>query len=443
MFEAPTKACRVFISRKTSDQGISKRIRKDLEKWAPTLEFFDATSIEPGANWRKTIREELNNANVFFLLLTKPAKDDFDWPLYEAGLFESLDEADRRRVICIYAATGGGPPDQLGDKQAVGATETEILDLLLRLFHDKEFSLTTEPLNEKLTGEDLRPIAQSIANDISGVKSDSVARRRHVNPYIQLHLPPGVDSLVPDIAVESDQVSLKQLFGLMEKKPGQQWTWGEIIDRIHPGFNLNWAEQLGEAVEAMRTEQDVRQLTGRFLANDGKLFRPEIEIYRTFEDDGMTIDVTFSEQIHLSWIRDIGPPVALAATLALASRVQHELIEPYARRLDDVAPGMWYDDPFREGLLAELGRLVKRIEHDGYFIGRLAEDQLQKAFKDEERREYNEVCREYYKQIKASVREALEENDLTKLQKALQRWGDNNLRFLKLGLHRYKTMLDE
>ncbi len=161
-FKAPTTICRVFVSRKTTDRLVSEMRRRTLMNWAPKrLKFFDAAKIEPGAKWRDTIRKELSQANIFFLVLTNPAEDDFDWPLYEAGLFESLEEEDRRRIICIYADSRECPPDQLGDIQGVKATEPAILDLLTRLFQDEGFSLTAEPLNEGLTEDDLRQTRNS------------------------------------------------------------------------------------------------------------------------------------------------------------------------------------------------------------------------------------------------------------------------------------------
>ena len=97
-FEAPTRICRIFVSRKTSDDLVTEMRRKTLMNWAPRrLKFFDAARIEPGANWRTKIREELSRANLFFLVLTNPARDHFDWPLYEAGLFDSLECARFRR----------------------------------------------------------------------------------------------------------------------------------------------------------------------------------------------------------------------------------------------------------------------------------------------------------------------------------------------------------
>ncbi|MCP3964091.1 MAG: hypothetical protein GY719_40190 [bacterium] len=420
---------------------MSRKIRQRLKKWASKrLEFFDAAKIEPGAKWRETIRTELSQANIFFLVLTNPAMNDFDWPLYEAGLFESLAEEDRRRIVCIYDADSmKGPPDQLRDLQGVPATKAKILELLLKVFHDKEFSLTKESLNEELTEDDLRGIATEIAADVSGVASDREIHRAHGNPYIRLQIPAGVRSLGPEIKVESDQVSLKSLFEVSDTTS----TWGEVVKEIPlkkdpDGFNLRWVEQLEAAVSAIRSKESKRapkQLTCKYLARDGRLYRPEIEIYRTFANKRLTVDVSFSEQIQDSWLQDAKKEVALAAYLALASRIRHELIEPYGNKVR-----RWRPEESEEEF-DELSKLVKTIEHDGHFIGKLIQDQLEHVFEGDEADTFFNLGLEYATTIKPMVHEAMREMDPEKMRKALRDWEKNNLRFLDVGLHRYQKLL--
>ena len=452
MFTEPTIKCRVFISRKTEDRNVGERIRKALLDWAPNLEIFDAEDIEPGEDWLVRLRKELKRANILLLLLTKPARDDFDWPLYEAGLFESLDEEDRRRVVCVYADPGETSsskhraraqlPSQLGNTQAVKATEPEILKLLVRLFRDRKFTLTVEPLNPRLSEERLRPIARAIADDINRVRSERVSHIEYNNKYIQLDLPPDVNALERSTGIESEKESLRRLFGL-RKNPvhGQLWTWGEIADKVvnkhdPAGFNRRWTKQLEGIVSALKTGNDAQQLTGRFLAADGKLYRPEIEVYRIYENDRMTIDVTFSEQVQDSWLRTARAPVALAANLALASRVRHELIEPYLRRVP-----RWRTETAMEDGCAELSQLVEDIEHDGYFIAQLTKNQLQEAFDETESDELGELNHQYGTKIRPFLDKALVDKEISQLRQVLKSWKRNNLRFLDIGLHRYSQML--
>lgn len=452
MLEKSTTKCRIFVSRKTSDKELSKKIRRQLRKFGPNLEFFDASDIEPGDGWRHRLRKELKKANILLLVLTKPAEDDFDWPLYEAGLFESLDSEDCRRVICVYADSGDTKaavqraklrvPSQLGDKQAVKATEEEILDLLVRLFHDKEFTGTEEPLNSNVDREeDLRSIARTIAEDINGVPGDQLKHRKYCNTYVQLQLAPDA-KLDSDTAVESNEESLSGLFGLGKNPPNGQetWTWEQISSRVEgegpDSINRRWIQQLEDAVSAMRAGERVHQLTSRFLAEDGKLYRPELEIYRTYENRRMTIDVTFSEQVQDSWLRNASAPVALAANLALASRIRHELIERYLRKVP-----LWQTEKEKEKGSAVLSQLVEDIEHDGYFIGRLTKNQLQDAFELADNQELAGLRQEYGMKIRPLLGSGLQNLEVTEIGQALERWEKNNLRFLHIGLRRYKEML--
>ncbi len=448
MITDPTEKCRVFVSRKTSDRKVGARIRKQLEIWSPNLEFFDAEDIKESEDWRARIRKELRSANLLWLVLTKPAMDNFDWILYEAGLFESLEEEDRRKVVCIYADPGDtstsaeiGIPSQLVYKQAVKATERQILKLLLRLFRDKEFTNTIRPLNERLSEENLRPIAGTIADAINQVDPNRVFQTEYANTYIKLHIPSDVESLVPGIRVESSGKSLEQLFDLGKSPPGGQlWTWGKISEKISldkdPGFNGRWTKQLDKAISAMKNGDTVRQLTGKFLAADDKLYRPEIEIYEIYENGRLTVDVTFSHQVQDSWLQEAHAPVALAANLALASRIRHEVMEPYLRKLP-----LWRTEEAKKEGCGELSRLVKQIEHDGYFIRRLTESRLQEAFDEAETKELADLETGYAKEIRPFLEKALRDREVTELGQVLQCWEKNNLQFLRIALHRYEAML--
>lgn len=438
--------CRIFISRKKADsEVIDREIQEALEAWAPDrLEFFDDRSIKAGDKWREEIRRELEKATILLLVLTKPARDDFDWPLYEAGLFEDLNGKRQKRVICLHPV-GEERPSQLGERQAVEATEENILGLLQSLYRDAEFSGTQSPLNGKVKDHQLEPIVEAIFEHIHGRPSDELKSYEYGNHWIQLVLRNEDKSLDTGVQIRSSKHSMGNLFGLNEKPVDREaWTWADIesaaqLTNDPREFNTRWISQLRAQVEARRVGgmQD-RQLSGRYLAKDGRLYRPEIEVYRTYMDGTLTIDVTFSRQVQDEWLIDAGAPVALASMIALASRIRHKLIDDYLQQL----PGWTSASEKREGLDA-LAELDEAIEGDGFFINRLSRESLGRAFANhrEDGKVLGQLGRQFDETIRPQLISAVEEGDAEKAEKTLQAWKVNNEKFLAIGLRVYADLL--
>ena len=146
-----------------------EEIEGDLKTLAADrITFFDAREIKPADNWKDTIGEHLEQASLFFLILTGPSDADFNWLLYEAGWFKglSLAEGQHGRIVC-FVPDGRKVPDQLNDLQAVMATRESMTNLLLALYHDQGFTNTTMALNPAATQPYLEPIADRICKAIN------------------------------------------------------------------------------------------------------------------------------------------------------------------------------------------------------------------------------------------------------------------------------------
>ena len=81
----------VFFSYKTKDEATAKTIVKLLRTYAAgKLKISyqaDFGKEVVGREWRNEIRSEVSRANWFILLLPDPSVD-WDWCLYETGLFD-------------------------------------------------------------------------------------------------------------------------------------------------------------------------------------------------------------------------------------------------------------------------------------------------------------------------------------------------------------------
>ncbi|MCP4203092.1 MAG: TIR domain-containing protein [bacterium] len=441
--------CRIFISRKTSDSNVvGEEIRGQLNLLAANrIEFFDAERIEEGQRWAEEIRKELDQADILLLVLTKPAKDDFDWCLYEAGLFEDLHSSTSKSIVCLYPE-GEKVPDPLFERQGLEATTKRIFKYLVRLYTNPRASNTSGPLNAaladpKFAKAQLLPIAEKIHKLINRKPADK-EQLIHANKYIQVILPAGVNSVGKDTQISSDRESLKELFDLPPSpKAGKLFEWSKLvakarIERDSEGHNLAWANELETEIVAERgDDRTSRQLNSRYLARDGKLYRPEIEFFRKNENGMLTVDVTFSEQVQDSWLKNAEPPAALAANIALASRIRHELLEPFLKRLQD-----WRAKPENE--LPALERAKGEIERDGFFIRILSEGRMGEAFgtHPDEGQELARIGADFNLDVKPALEKAIVEKDLQAAIEALEAWRENNQRFLQIGLRVYRQQLD-
>ena len=115
----PDDTFRVFISHKQEDHALAVEVKKAVEGLAPELIdcFVSGVDISPGTDWRREIRSVLAESHLLVLLFTAPTKN-WDWCLYETGLYTRFDLADPHSVVCLSAA-GQGSPSPLADLQGV------------------------------------------------------------------------------------------------------------------------------------------------------------------------------------------------------------------------------------------------------------------------------------------------------------------------------------
>ena len=112
---------RVFFSHKSDDRDLAIRVRGILERDCHNLRCY-VSGDGFGEDWRDTVETELTHSDVLFLLFTNPGKD-WDWPLYEAGLFAPREGEDQRAIIYFHLGAQRPAPLQhlVGSKYSFGA----------------------------------------------------------------------------------------------------------------------------------------------------------------------------------------------------------------------------------------------------------------------------------------------------------------------------------
>jgi hypothetical protein len=155
---------RVFISHKEEDKELAFATRHLLEAQCNNLRCFVSGS-DYSHDWLNTIKSELASADVLLLLFTSPAKQ-WDWPLYEVGLFTPLDDNLPKRAI-VYLYSGEHRPAPLKHLQGVRVDPKKlqyIEDFLTKFYKTAEITGIEPPLLARIAKKEIKDRAKKLAH---------------------------------------------------------------------------------------------------------------------------------------------------------------------------------------------------------------------------------------------------------------------------------------
>ena len=155
----------VFFSYKKKDELAAETIvgllRKNSAGKIKITYQKDFTEEYVGKRWRAKIREEIHRANWFILLFPDPS-DDWDWCLFETGLFEAqLTSADR--LICLHHPDTK-IPDPIEGYHAVSATIPEVEKFLRMIFLNDNPVYGLKPINESMNPQEITTLSKEIVD---------------------------------------------------------------------------------------------------------------------------------------------------------------------------------------------------------------------------------------------------------------------------------------
>jgi hypothetical protein len=91
----------IFLSHKKCDENCAKDLRAILRKpCGGKLDIKLMEEIPKGKEWREWIKENLAVADMLLLLYTEPTLD-WNWCLFEAGIFTGSNLSQLKRVVWL------------------------------------------------------------------------------------------------------------------------------------------------------------------------------------------------------------------------------------------------------------------------------------------------------------------------------------------------------
>ena len=270
MTNIPDDKFRVFISHKHGDHEFAAAVDEALRSLSPTLEcFVSGSNISAGTEWNHEIRDALRKSHVLILLFTNPSQN-WDWCLYEAGLFTRLDHEDVHSVVSLFHSDGVAPR-VLENLQGVRARQSEIAVFLESLC--KSTWLVSDDWRRGALNSDILPErVDAAAKQIERAFPDTVTpAAQHPCHRVVLDLSGATESWdrIPDDArvVEGSTATEMFTLSLFQVASGSRTrTWGELVAAVG-GQDAPWR----------------RQLDRRFAAAlRGELFPPTTATLRAF-----------------------------------------------------------------------------------------------------------------------------------------------------------------
>jgi hypothetical protein len=428
------KSVFVFFSYKKKDERTAKAIVELLRsKTAGKLDItYQAEFTEDivGQKWRDKISKAVRQSNWFILLLPDP-KDDWDWCLYETGLFEAQ-RTSADRLICLHHPKAQ-IPSPIEGYQAVAATVPEV-DKFLRMALVKPDPVAgMGPINDSIEGE-IPEIARQIVDTIR-----EPVKRQVYEPWVELQIeePDQLQSKdeLQRAAVREANKEAMDLFDLIVKKP----TWGELSANLpETPTDGRWREELFHVIRKIGQGRRFYPVQAVFQSHDGKIYRPVLCAVDRVGEDGPieTFHLTFTEEVgavdHTAMPKSLS---VLATLLRFTFRFRWEVLERFT------------SGPLTEQDVKRLDNALKRIQVDWDSRGLGGQDEILALFPKENHKRVSDMFVAWHKaknpEGTGELDIALENMDTTKIPELLKTFLPMNQEFLEMAADRFSEMVYE
>ena len=262
MGRIPDDRFRIFVSHKHGDAALAKVVGEQIEGLSPMFEcWISGEDISSGTDWSRSIITALSRSHLLVLIFTVPERN-WDWCLYEAGLFTRFGEAaddEVRSVVPIFDPEAG-PPRPLAAIQGA-AGEPEALGRFLTTLCFEPWEISDDwrrgPVDTGVDPAAVEQAATTIAAAFrASIDTETVPDGGVLYPchrlVLETEVAPDGETGIPYEArliagAGATSAYTLSLFGLsMDDRPR---TWGALLDRLG-AHKKRWRSDLDQAYRA-------------------------------------------------------------------------------------------------------------------------------------------------------------------------------------------------
>jgi hypothetical protein len=251
----------VFVSHKHDDHKCAVTVKTELERLGGSgrIEcFVSGSDLSAGSDWNAKIRSQLLKSHLLVLLFTEPSQN-WDWCLYEAGLFSSLGAAEDLSVVCLYHPQGASPRP-LSNLQGVLVQDDAVQRFLNQLCKEtwriaREWRLGA--LVPEVSCESIKEASDKIIKAFpKGGMGDLTYHPCH-RLVLDLGAIKDVGKVIPHDArvIEGEGATSTYTLSLFNLAHGRRVrTWGELVKAVR-NTDATWLTDLDDRFVAALDEQ--------------------------------------------------------------------------------------------------------------------------------------------------------------------------------------------
>lgn len=424
---------RIFISHKEEDKALALALRQILENKCTNLRCFVSGAVY-SRDWLAVIKTELAAADVLLLLFTSPAKQ-WDWPLYEVGLFTPLDDqASGHAIVYLYAGEHRPAPLEHLQGVRVDPLKMDNLEKFLEQFYKtSEITGREPPLLPRIPPKDIK----NRAADITRAFMTEAAVQ--VYPTYRLVLgqsgnsKEGVcinSSAIPrDCCVEQVTAPTLSIFGFSENPK----TWGQVLDSIVE--DGDWKHELDVQFQRATTSRVAYPTSSTFRGlEDSSNFRAMITRLERAENRIIRTVIAFVPEHTPATVG--GPAFNL---LRVATRFQTEVIARFCGELDNLVIKVGNERTF-----SSLVGAIRNIERESEELRFMDVATVCSAFS--EGNDDRATVKQMFKRwsfIRAKIFVCAKKMNVDEMEKLLSELRVSNMRFLRMVSRRHCELVEK